>query len=219
MKGLLLNQYYSNEKSIKHSIVLSLIITTILLLLPYEPSLRLAGFLPFITIVSPILEGLKFEAMSGWNKFLITLPLNRSRVIQSYYLFFSILLFIGFCVATVSFIVANFFSKDIFTGLALTVFLKGIGMTLIMGGVTFPLTHHLGVEKAEKVMMISMVTGLGMLMMSGWLYEETIGSVMTNMFPRIHADLPFSILFLVISLLTFIASYMVAIRIYEQKEF
>ncbi|SFX30570.1 ABC-2 family transporter protein [Thermoactinomyces sp. DSM 45891] len=219
MKGLLLNQYYSNEKSIKGSLVLSFVITTILLLLPYKQTLRLAAFLPFAIMVSPVLEGLKLEAMSGWNKFLITLPLKRSRVIQSYYLFFSILLCMGFCVAILSFVLADFFAKDVLTNSALMSVLKGIGMTLIMGGVIFPLTYYVGVEKAEKIMTLSTFASLGILLFSGWLYEETIGSAIMNHFPRVHSDLPFSILFLGISLVIFIASYVVSIGIYEQKEF
>ncbi|TCP70275.1 ABC-2 transporter permease [Baia soyae] len=219
MKGLLLNQYYSNAKSIKGSVVLSFVITTILLLLPYKQTLRLATFLPFIIMVSPILEGLKLEAMSGWNKLLITLPLKRSRVIQSYYLFFSILLCLGFCVAILSFMLADFFAKDVLTHSALTSVLKGIGVTLIMGGAIFPLTYYLGVEKAEKIMTTSTITSLGILFFSGWLYEETVGSAIMNTFPRVHPDLPFSILFLGISLVMFIVSYVVCIRIYEQKEF
>ncbi|WP_054711460.1 ABC-2 transporter permease [Bacillus sp. JCM 19041] len=105
MKGLLLNQYYAVEKTIWYYVPISFILACSLLFFEAPGLERLAAFIPIMIIGMTALEVLKHESQSGWNKYVMTLPVKRNHVVQSHYLFFLIMTFIGLFIAGIAFTV------------------------------------------------------------------------------------------------------------------
>lgn len=216
MKGLLLNQYYSVEKSIWSYVVLGLILATVLIFFDNLIAQRLAAFIPILFMAISALEVLKQEAKSGWNKYVLTLPVKRNRVVQSHYLFFSVLTLTGLLIACVAFVLAQSVFGQAPSARFINSVLIILGMTFTLGFVAYPLTYLLGTEKAELVAMIGMVSGLGLYFLSSFVYG--LFFVPLDLLQGLNHDLIFALGFLIINFILFVVSYVVSIQIYKRKE-
>ncbi|MDX8360389.1 ABC-2 transporter permease [Cytobacillus sp. IB215316] len=219
MKALLLKQYYSVERSFKFYLVLSVVITAILLFIQNQLTLRFAGILPVLLIAQAAFEGVKHDAISGWNKFMNTLPLRRSHIVQSQYLFYSIMVFIGSLVVVIVFVLSELFIGDILNVYSITWLLKGVGLALLLGGCSFPLTYHLGVEKSDMIQIISVTAGIAVFFLSSGLFEFFWKNVSSDTMLSVNVELLFSALFWIVALVLYIVSYTIALHIYKRKEF
>ncbi|MGP4074718.1 ABC-2 transporter permease [Halobacillus sp. K22] len=217
MKGLLLNQYYTVEKTIINYIPLALLLTTILIFFDNSKVQRLAAFLPIILMASSSLEVLKREAKSGWNQYVLTLPVKRQNVVQSHYIFFILLTITGLLIACIGYALALFIGGQPPGNAYGHSLMSIIGITFTMGFTAYPLTYALGTEKAELVAGISAGAGLGLYFLSASLFEFLIMPIQA--FQGFNSDLLFSLSFMVITLLLFVLSYMISIQIYKRKEF
>lgn len=217
MKGLLLNQYYSVEKSLWGYVPLALLIATVLVFFEHPVIQRLAAFAPILLMSMAALEVLKHEAKSGWNKFVLTLPVKRERIVQSHYLFFSMLALTGFLITCVAYLVAEFaFGMTPSPGYFYSV-LDILGITLTLGILTYPLTYMLGTEKAELITYIGTGAGIGSFFLSAFLYQIFIQDL--ELVQGLNLDLLFSLSYLLMTFLLFIISYVVSIQLYKKKEF
>lgn len=208
MKGLLLNQYYAVEKSFWWHVLIGLVAATCLMLFSNPMLQRLAGFLPLLLLSTSAFEVLKHEAKSGWNKYVLTLPIKRDRVVQSHYLFFITLVFIGLIISTLAYYMAQLLFGIESSGYVYAV-LNIAGIAFTMGFVIYPLTYLMGTEKAEVVAMIGAGAGIGLFFLSALIYD----------FLPINEDWLFSISFMLMTFILFIISYIVSIQVYKRKEF
>ncbi|MED4158931.1 ABC-2 transporter permease [Shouchella clausii] len=219
MKGLVLNQYYSVGKSFWNYIALSVVITAILLFTQNEMLMQFAAWLPLFFMVTPALEVLKHESMSGWSKFVLTLPLKRREVVQSHYLFYSMMIVIGLVITVALFMIAESIIGQVMTDSAVYKMMNGVGLVLIAGLLNYPLTYQLGTEKSDGILVFSIMAAVGAFLLSSWLFEILLGAVSLDALQGINLDLLFSGSFLAVSLVLFIASYVIALYVFKRKEF
>ncbi|TSB47899.1 ABC-2 transporter permease [Alkalicoccobacillus porphyridii] len=215
MKGLLLNQYYAVEKTIWWYIPLSLVLATGLVFFDHPIVQRLAAFIPLILLGGAALEVLKQEAKSGWSQYVLTLPIKRTWVVQSHYLFFFLLVLVGIVIGLVAYLIAQLIfgiglSNGYIHGL-MTV----LGLVFTLGFVSYPLTYILGTEKAEVISYIGVGAGLGMYVLIGALFTF----LPLNNVPFINPDILFPVSFLAINFILFIISYIISVQVYKRKEF
>src|SRR5690625_1635721 len=156
MKGLILNNLYSVERSIRFSTFLSIILIVGLLLIQQSFSVRIAAFLPFLLIPVNAFEVLKLDQLSGWNKFEITLPVKRHQIILSKYVIFLLLFLLGAILSILLFYIIKLFISFSFTLLFFNYLLRGMGMVLCLAVIVYPLTFILGTEKSDIIMLCSM---------------------------------------------------------------
>ncbi|SDJ29690.1 ABC-2 transporter permease [Natribacillus halophilus] len=219
MKGLILNQYYAIGNSVRNYFVLSIFLAAVFLFTQNEWLLTFAAFVPIIFMVSPALEVLKHESKSGWNKFVLTLPLKRSHVVKSHYLFFIMLMFIGLFIVIGVFVVAELLLENILVEQAIYWMMNGVGVAFVLGFIAYPLTYLLGSEKSDMILMVSVIAGVGLFFLSSWLYEQILINVSPYVLQGLNHDMLFSAGFLVITLVLFIVSYVIALQVYKRKEF
>ncbi|MEK4563322.1 ABC-2 transporter permease [Alkalihalobacillus sp. FSL R5-0424] len=203
-----MNQYYAVEKSFWSHILIGLVAATGLMLFSDPRLQRLAGFLPLLLLSTSAFEVLKHEAKSGWNKYVLTLPLKRDRIVQSHYLFFITLITIGLVISVIAFYLAQMFFGSEAPGYIYAV-LNIAGIAFTMGFVIYPLTYLMGTEKAEVIAMIGAGAGIGLFFLSALIYD----------FLPLDEDWLFSLSFMLITLVLFIISYIVSIQVYKRKEF
>ncbi|QQK79284.1 ABC-2 transporter permease [Salicibibacter cibi] len=219
MKGLLLNQYYSVGKSLWNYLLLSVVITAILLFSQNEMMMAFATFLPILFMVTPALEVLKHESMSGWNKFVLTLPIKRSQVVQSHYLFYFMVMLIGLLVTIVLFILAELIAGQVLTDQSIYSMMNGVGIAFILGFIAYPLTYQLGTEKSDMVLMFGVIAAIGLYLLSGWLFETILSNMSPDTLQGMNIDLLFSSGFLAVTLVFFIVSFLITLQVYKKKEF
>ncbi|QQK81295.1 ABC-2 transporter permease [Salicibibacter cibi] len=215
MKGLLLNQYYSVSASLRNYVLLSVVIVAILLFSRNELMQGFAQMLITIFMVTPALEVLKHESKSGWNKFVLTLPIKRGDVVQSHFLFFALAMISGLLVTVALFALADLILGDILTSTNMLGILNGAGIALLLGIVAYPLTYKWGAEKADTVLMLGIIVAVGLFLLSNWLYIEFI----EDAFQGINHELLFTSGFCVITFMLYIISYGITLQVYKRKEF
>jgi len=212
MKGLILNNLYSVERSIRFSTFLSIILIVGLLLIQQSFSVRIAAFLPFLLIPVNAFEVLKLDQLSGWNKFEITLPVKRHQIILSKYVIFLLLFLLGAILSILLFYIIKLFISFSFTLLFFNYLLRGMGMVLCLAVIVYPLTFILGTEKSDIIMLCSMGFAFSMYGLVFALLQLTAGSID-------NFDIIFSMSFLSISIILLIMSYVVSTIVYKHKEF
>lgn len=210
MKGLILNNFYSVKKSVKSSSLLTVVAVVLLLLTNQSAALKLAAFLPFVLIPVHAFEVLKYDAMSGWNKYELVLPVTRERIVESKYLTFILLIILSFLlVFSIAFSIHMLMFPTIHS-IFINYLLRGMGLIICIASFIYPLTYKLGTEKSDSIMMGSVVFSLGMFFVIDFMLE---------MIDVEGFDEKFSSIFFIVSILFLIISYVVSINIYKNKEF
>ncbi|MFB4212480.1 ABC-2 transporter permease [Shouchella sp. JSM 1781072] len=218
MKGLMMNQYYSVEKSIWVYAALSLVVP-VLLLVFFERGMldRLAAFIPIAFMVSPALEVLKHEAKSGWSKYVATLPVSRPRVVQSHYLFFILLMVVGIVFAVVTYLIATQLFNQAPTEYYIVGILNIIGIVFISGIISYPLTYFFGTEKSDMIMLVGLGGAIGIYFLSSIVFSRFVDG--NSIYLGLNASTLFSLGFLLVTFILFVISYIVSLIIYKRKEF
>lgn len=212
MSGLILNNIYSVRKSTKTSLLLASVAVIILVLTKETFALRAALFLPFLLIPVQAFEVLKQDAMSGWNRFEITLPVTRKQIVGSKYITFILFFIISLLLIITIFLATHIFLYPVIDLLVFNFILRGMGIILLLAASTYPLTYKLGTEKSDTITIGSMGFTFAIFFGLSILLEIILGSV-----PNI--DEVFSIIFIIIAIILFIISYVVSVFIYTKKEF
>lgn len=212
MKGLILNNFYTVEKSVKSSIVLSIAAVIILVMTQHDMALRAALFLPFLLIPVHGFEVLKHDAMSGWNTFEITLPVTRKQIVASKYHTFLLLLVCSFLIIVVIFFTVDRLFFPVIDQLFFNFLLRGIGLILCLAASTFTLTYKLGTEKSDSITIGSAAFTFGVFFGLSILLEMTVGNIE-------NIDELFSITFVGIAGIAFMSSYAISVYLYNRKEF
>lgn len=212
MKGLILNNFYSMGKGIGYAIFVSVVAVIVLTLVETKIATRVAGILPMVLIPTFALEVLKYDAMSGWSKFEIILPVTRKKIVQSKYTTFLLLLLVSALVPTLMFFIADLFTLQTYTTLFFSYMLRGMGFILCIAALTYPLTYLLGTERSDSISVSSFIFAFGVFISLQFLLQLIIGKVD-------GFDETFSFIYFVISIIFFGISYVVSTRIYKEKEF
>lgn len=212
MKGLILNNLYSMENSIKSSSMLTVVAVVLLLLTNISAALKLAAFLPFVLIPVHAFEILKYDAMSGWNKYEIILPITRKRIIESKYLTFLLLFIFSFVLVFCIAYIIHLFVLPTMHFVFFNYLLRGMGLIICIASLVFPLTYKLGTEKSDSIMIGSVGFSLGIFFVIAFMLEVLIGDVE-------GVDEMFSIIFFITSVLVLFISYTISVNIYKNKEF
>ena len=214
MRGLLLIHCYTAGKSIRSATLLTAgaVLLLLLLLSNHSMALRVAGFLPFVLIPVQAFEVLKQDALSGWNKYEIILPVSRKKAVAAQYITF--LLLVAFSIALVCGVALAVYGltgsgwNEVF----IHFLLRGAGMILSIGALVYPLTYKLGTDRSDSIMMGSVGFSFAVFFGTAFLLESLIGRAE-------HYDGIFSVVLLLVSALLAAVSCAVSMTIHEKKEY
>lgn len=212
MKGLILNNVYTVKRSIQSSCLLAIAIVIVLLIAQNDMALRAAIFLPFLLIPVHAFEVLKHDARSGWQKFEMTLPVTRKKIVTSKYVTFLLLFITSMIIVSIPFLLTHMFVYPTMNALFFNFLLRGMGLVMSIATLTFPLTYILGTEKSDTITISSVGFSLGLFFAVSLLLLQFIGSIE-------RFDEMFSIIFFVITAVLFVTSYIVSMVVYAKKEF
>ncbi|WP_350346617.1 ABC-2 transporter permease [Heyndrickxia faecalis] len=212
MKGLILNNLYSIDKSVKFSLLISTAAIIPLIISGNPTALKIAVLLPFLIIPMNAFEVLKQDSMSSWNKFEITLPLKKSKIIQSKFITFLLLLFTSLLLTFALFYCASIFISPTVMDDFFNIGLRGMGLMFCAASLVYPLTYIFGIEKSDMITMGSMGFSFVMFFFISFLMKVFIGEMK-------GVEEIFSLSFLLVSIFLFILSYATSVIIYRKKEF
>ncbi len=213
MKGLLLKDIYNMRKVGKQYLLILLFFTC------YCFFLKNPSFFPMMTVMSfsmLVLTTMGYDEAAGFDKYALTLPLNREDLVRAKYLLLVLLLVFSFVLGMLgSTLIGLFMQGDTEPILDQMLSVATVAVIFLLVYATIlPLVFKLGVEKARMMMMVcyiavfagifivfKLAVGLGA---SGELMEE-------KMMILVPAAVILTVLYL-------IGSYFVSIRIIRKRE-
>ncbi|MEB8132285.1 ABC-2 transporter permease [Mammaliicoccus sciuri] len=216
MKGLLLTNYYLVHRSVLSYIFIASLVAFVLLWFSSEKSLPIAIMIILLLTSLPSLEIIKKENSSGYDRYVLTLPVSKKNIVTSHYIFYFVNSSIGVIVSFfIFFVYDNFFVKEENLKFLDSANL-GIFIVLFGGSLVFPLLYLLGPEKSDAI-----VIGGGMIgLLFVFIIQELIKQFQ-KIFPLILKDTHFIIpmIYIFLGIIIYLVSYYVSRIIYLKKEF
>ncbi len=159
------------------------------------------------------------EAAANWGRYAITTPVRRRDIVQSRYAHHLLWVSIGAVFVAVfvglSYLVHGHLPLDNGGRDLLLIFSVGIGVPLLIGSIYYPTTFRTGADKSEMVLIISLVGAVG--------FSAGIMLALNFFYgfkPIDDAQYLLGMLaYLGIVVASFIASYFLAERLHQKKEF
>ncbi|MDD2971943.1 MAG: ABC-2 transporter permease [Lachnospiraceae bacterium] len=205
MKGLLINNFYSSIGNIKLFLTIVLAVAAIVLVTGNPTAQELFVYITITALSINAVVSSRKDAISNWNKFEITMPVRRTDIIKSKYLSYIFWLGVGTGLAlavTMVTMLVHGIGNDIYSMFAL-----GIGISLFVGALFFPIAYLVGTDKSETVLIISVLVAITLAV----LILNVLNQFISYFIVRMAA-------FITIYILFFAFSYVITLRIYAKKE-
>lgn len=213
MKGLLLTSYYLVYRSSLWYTGLAILLSVIILTYAGASMHRLVAMLNILLMVMSALDVIKFEGKSGYDKYVLTLPVSRGHVVLSHYLFYFLVVIYGVLLSFGIFYIYSLVSGTEINNMFHAIFF-GTFAVLITGGINFPLYYIFGPEKSESITLGSVGGAILITIVS----QNIVGGLATSMNAN-NPDQYVPIIYLLFGLLVFFISLFSSIYIYQKKEF
>ena len=209
MKGLLINQYYTNKQTIIKYVVWAIIAGAIFSYM----NLIFSIYLVIIAITTPAVDNLKKDENYGWDKFISTLPISRKKYVISSYIFYFILAIIG--------LLASFIMTFINT-LEVTMMLNVIMISLSVAfqySLIFTITYYLGTDKSNMIQIIaSLIIPFSLAILYGVLEIFNYSFSKEPLFTIIN-DTNVAFIYFIFSIIVLIVSIFLSVQKFCRKEF
>lgn len=218
MKGLLKNNFYATLSNVKvFSIVMLLLGAFVVAMDNKTPSLIIGYILlGMIGFSLNSIASLRKESATKWSKYKLTAPVKRSAIVQSYFLSLLLWLIVGMIFAGIGValsIMLHGFPFDRNTDVFM-LFVVGIGISLFMGAIFFPLFYLGGEERNEVILVVSLLCGIGLV--------AGLTTFINTLFPVPMTTAQIilgGMIILASALLVFIFSYPLTAYLYHKREY
>ena len=165
MKGLMRNNYYAAFSNAKVFAIIMLLSGVSAVAVGKKSTLLMIGYmlLSMIGLSFNSIASLRKESTGKWSKYKLTAPVKRSAIVQSYFLSLLMWLIVGMIFAGIGAalsILLHGFPFDRNTDIFL-LFTAGVGISLFMGAIFFPLFFAGGEERNEVFLFSYQPTGRG----------------------------------------------------------
>lgn len=217
MKGLFMNNVYATLSNAKvFSGIMLLLGVFVVIMDNIIPSLIIGYMLlGMVGFSLTAIVSLQKEGATKWSKYKLTAPVKRSDIVKSYFINLLLWLIVGIIfagTAVILSIILHGFPFDRNTDIFM-LFVVGIGVSLFMGAIFFPLFYLGGEERSEVFLGISLLCSIAMLM--------GLAAFINTLFPDMTT------LQLILSGMTILAcaglvftlSYPLTVGIFKRKEY
>ena len=216
MKGLIRNNFYTVEGSLKVTLLLSLVATIVLAIVGKITAdsgnlfgLIIGGNLGGFSALAA--TAMQKDAASKWNKFELTMPVSRKDVVTARYVSCMLYVLIGIVMALMNVLVLYLVTGAVHPERMAYVFVFGLGFALSMPTFMIPLVMIFGTDKTDSFMIVSIIMGLVLFFGSSAIMTPFLRDVA-------NANLIFRLSYVVFSVILFGASYLLSCQIYQKKE-
>lgn len=215
MKGLLLNNYYSMQDNIKMSAVILAFLCVAVAIIG-KSMLSMAISVSIFIFPVNIGSSLLADETSKWNKFEITMPVSRRDIVKCKYLSYLILVIIGMISSIAILLILVISGQKIDMQQLGFSYLFGLSLAMFTGAFLYPLLLKLGALKSELLIIISAMFSLVCIIG----VSLGVGIVMAGSFGAANINAPqVSVGSFIISVICFVVSYFISVRIHGNKEF
>lgn len=212
MKGLIRNNFYSMGSNITISFILAFFLAIMPLFL------KSTSFVPMIISIQIFIfvvntgTSLHADEVSKWNKFELTLPIQKNDIVKAKYISFILLLLLGIFMGMVTTVFATISGNPLDNSTLISAYEYGLTLSTFSIGIMYPLMLKIGTEKNELILLLSAFGAVGMmLLVAALLAEWTDGMNLRHPFVETVST--------IVAIILFIVSYFVSVQIHKNKEF
>lgn len=218
MKGLLKNNFFAALSNAKVFAVIMLILGVFVAAVDKVGTTLIIGYmlLAMIGFSFNSIASLRKESTGKWSKYKLTTPVKRSAIVQSNFLSLLLWLVVGMAFAGMGAalsVVLHGFPFDRNTDIFMLL-VAGVGVSLFMGAIFFPLFYMGGEERNEVFLVISLLCGIGLVMGLTTFINTLFPAPMTTTQILLGGAIIF-----VCALLAFVISCPITTCIYHKKEY
>lgn len=216
MKGLIRNNFYTVEGSLKLTLLISILAAVVLVVA--GKLTRDSGNL-FSLIIGGNLGGfgalsataIQKDAASKWDRFELTMPVSRTDVVTARYLSCMFYIFIGIIMALLNVLVFYLAAGTVNLERMSYGFVFGLGFALSLPTFMIPLTMIFGADKNESLTLVAIFAGLALFVGARVLMTPLLTDAA-------NADFVFRAGYMAFSVVLFGASYLLSCWLYRRKE-
>lgn len=217
MKGLIRNNFYSMEDSLKLTSAINIMMAIGVSVLGIFNSfarswIAIVILLQMGSYAVQVASTLQRDVSSQWNKFEITMPVRRKDVVKAKYICFILNGVLGIAAALLTVIISQLLQIDINVEKVFFGITFGIVITFALPALMYPLLLIFGVDKTEMVLSISVILISILFVGSSVIFNYIMPDL------SVYSNLVFRCLIIVISIILFIISYMFSVILYKKKE-
>lgn len=216
MRGLIRNNFYTVEGSLKAIILvgfIAMILSSIADI--YFPDNAILS----VNVISGMLgafgglsaTAIQKDGASKWNKFELTMPISRKDVIKARYISFVLYILIGAFMAILSVLLFHAVIGNVNLERVGYGFVFGIAFAMSIPTFMTPLVLIFGSDKNEMFLMLSIAVSLGLFFVSSAILTPFLRNFS-------NANLVFRLGYFIFSILLFMASYLLSVFVYKKKE-
>lgn len=217
MKGLFINNLYATLSNTKIFSGIMLLLGIFVVAMDNKiPSLIIGYMLLGMAGFSlTAIASLRKESATKWNKYKLTAPVKRSDIVKSHFINLILWLVVGMGFAGISAalsVMLHGFPFDRNTDIFM-LFVVGIGISLFMGAVFFPLFYLGGEERNEVFLVISLLCAVAIIV--------GLTTLINILFPNMTTLqlILGGIVILVCAVLAFTLSFLLTVGIFKRKEY
>lgn len=167
----------------------------------------------------PVWDLSKIEAKSGYNKYMLTLPVSRSDIVKNNYFFYFLSILLAFLFSYgIVYIYTLLFQLSFDTNNVFEWIAADTAAMFLAGALIFPLLYNYGVEKSDIITLGSLFGAFAAINYVGVEIDYLMKRPpLSNFNLDLSTHLP--LLLLLLSILVFLLSIFIATTIYRKKEF
>ena len=217
MKGLIRNNFYSMEDSLKLTSAINIMMAIGVSVLGIFNSfarswIAIVILLQMGSYAVQVASTLQKDVSSQWNKFEITMPVRRKDVVKAKYICFILNGVLGIAAALLTVIISQLLQIDINVEKVFLGITFGIVITFALPALMYPLLLIFGVDKTEMVLSISVILISILFVGSSVIFNYIMPDL------SVYSNLVFRCSIIVISIILFLISYMFSVISYKKKE-
>ncbi|MEK4670090.1 ABC-2 transporter permease [Niallia sp. FSL R7-0271] len=217
MLGLLLTNYYLVYRSFFAYTGLAILVSGLILYFGDTSMYRITAMLIILLMSMPALEVIKYEGKTGYDKYVLTLPVTRKNIVQSHYFFYLLVVFIGSLLSYGFFYVYGLITDITIDGI-FNIVSFGIYIVLFAGSIVYPLLYIFGSEKSDAIVIGGGIGGL----FSTFALQSLVGNILEKLptyNQQIDSSFYVSIIYIIFGILIYFLSFFIAVIIYQKKDF
>lgn len=214
MKGLVLNNFYSMEGTIKISFFISMFLAFFSIVLSNPKLISMVIALQIFIVMTNVGTSLHVDESSKWNKMEITLPVKRKSIVTAKYISFIILIFIGLLFTLLTLLIQSFIGAKINSYILLEGYSYGLSLSISTVALLYPIILKFGANKNETMLMVAVGIDITIRFLVWGILNLFIGNFTLN-----FNGIEVGVYTTVFSILLFIASYIISIYIHKRKSF
>lgn len=212
MRGLILNGFYSSIGNIKLLFAMVAVAAGAVIITGNPTAQELFVYITITALsVNAVVSSRKDNA-SKWNKYEITLPILRKDIIKSKYFAYALWVGVGTFTTLVVIAVTMLIHGDsnLLSSMEnlYSMFALGIGIALLTGGLFYPASYMVGIDKSETILVLSILMAIGLAIVT----LNTLNLFIFSFAVRIVVFIAFYTVF-------FLISYILTLCIFYKKEF